>query len=83
MLLARLEFHGLFCPGLPFFAYGQFAGIRVKVSFVATILWFQGKDSDMDRVEGGEKTDSDANRLFSAEGEERTFKLFAQMTLED
>jgi len=37
----------------------------------------------MDRVEGGEKTDSDANRLFSAEGEERMFKLRAQMTLED
>jgi hypothetical protein len=50
---------------------------------VATILWLQGKESDMDRVEDGEKTDSDAKRLFSAEGEERTFKLFAQMTLED
>lgn len=83
MLLARLELPGLFCPGLSFFAFSQFADIRVKVSSVATILWFQGKASDMDRVEDGEKTDSDANPLFSAEGEERTFKLFAQMTLED
>ena len=83
MLLARLEFPGLFCPGLSFFAFSQFADILVKVSSVATILWFQGKESDMDRVEGGEKTDSHASRLFSVEGEERTFKLCAQMTLED
>src|SRR5450759_2915473 len=48
MLLARLEFPGLFCPGLSFFAFSQFADILVKVSSVATILWFQGKASDMD-----------------------------------
>ena len=72
-----------FCCRLFFFAFSQFSDIWVKVSSVATILRFQGRESDMDRVEDGEKTDCDTSRLFSAEGEERTLELFGQMSLED